>query len=364
MPSATSDNSGYPGRSNYSKSGSHKRGLTLRFRSYDLELIHVFAVSGHSRATSPVVLVEIEYDGNTGYGEASVPPYLKDSRESVLRFLHQADLGNFHDPLQINDILDYIDKLSPGNYAAKASLDIALHDLVGKVTRQPLYKMWNLDPTATPYTSITLGIDTPEVIEQKAREASESKILKIKLGGQSDRQLIQAIRRVTDKPLYVDVNQGWTDKHKALDMIFWLKDQGAIMVEQPMPMHAIEEMSWLTKHSPLPTIADEAVQGPDDVIRMAGVYNGINIKLMKCGGLKGALRMVELANALGMDIMTGCMVETSCAVSAAAQLSPLAKWCDLDGNLLIKNDLFDGVKIVDGKIVLPQRPGIGVLPIK
>jgi L-Ala-D/L-Glu epimerase len=345
-------------------SGMKGKGMKLRFRPYDLELIHVFAVSSYSRSTSPVVLVEIEYDGIIGYGEASVPPYLHESRESVIDFLQKADLGKFPDPLQIEDILEYIDQLAPGNHAAKASLDIALHDLVGKLTDRPLYSLWDLDPDKTPYTSITLGIDTPEMLEQKARELNKTRILKIKLGSTSDMELIKAVRKVTDKPLYVDINQGWTDKHKALEMIFWLKDQGVVMVEQPMPVGSVDEMAWLTQYSPLPTIADEAVQGIADVEKITGIYNGINIKLMKCGGLHAARQMVDIAQKLNLEIMIGCMVETSCAVSAAAHLSPLAGWCDLDGNQLIKNDVFNGVKIVDGKIVLPERPGIGVVPIE
>ena len=341
----------------------HNNKLTLRFRSYDLELIHVFAVSGFSRKTSPVVLVEIEYDGVVGYGEASVPPYLREGRDSVLEFLGKVDLGRFYYPLQISDILDYIDRLSPANYAAKASLDIALHDLSGKLLQQPLYKLWGLNPQNTPYTSITLGMDSPENMEQKAAEAADSKFLKIKLGGNQDKEMIHAVRSVTDKPLYVDVNQGWTDKHQALEMIHWLKEQEVVMIEQPMPVEAIDDMAWLTQHSPLPTVADEAVQGAGDLEKVAGVYNGINIKLMKCGGLLEARKMIETAKDYQLEVMIGCMVETSCAVSAAAHLSPLARWCDLDGNLLISNDLFRGVTLQKGKIILPEGPGIGVVKL-
>jgi L-alanine-DL-glutamate epimerase-like enolase superfamily enzyme len=200
-------------------------------------------------------------------------------------------------------------------------------------------------------------------VARKSREAASSSILKVKLGRGTDKEIINAIRTVTAKPLYVDVNQGWTDKHEALDMIHWLKGQGVVLVEQPMPAGAVEEMAWLTQHSPLPTVADEAVQVVADVKKMAGVYSGINIKLMKCGGMRAALKMAAIARGLDLEVMLGCMVETSCAVSAAAQLSPLAKWCDLDGNLLITNDVFDGMKIVDGKVTLSERPGIGAVPL-
>jgi L-Ala-D/L-Glu epimerase len=337
-------------------------GIRLNFRSFDLELIHTFGVFGNSRKTSPVVLAELEYDGVIGYGEASLPPYLPESRDSVLAFLQKVDPDELRDPLQIQKILEYVNQLMPGNYAAKAALDIALYDLAGKLMQQPLHRIWNIDPAKAPYSSVTIGIDSPQMVASKTREVQQSKILKVKLGGSSDRELILAVRSVTDKPLYVDVNQGWTDKHFALDMIHWLKEQGAVMVEQPMPVKALEDMAWLTQHSPLPTIADEAFKTIEDIPQVAGVYNGINIKLMKCGGLQSALMIIDAAHNAGLETMIGCMVETSCAVSAAAQLSPLVRWCDLDGNLLIKNDPFDGVKIVEGKIVLSDRPGIGVVP--
>jgi len=344
-------------------SGKTGRGLQMRFRPYDLHLRHVFTISGDSRAVSPVVLVEVGFEGLVGYGEAALPPYLGESLQSVLRFLKQLDLSRFHNPLLIHDILEYVDRLAPGNFAAKASIDIALHDLAGKLMQQPCHRIWGLNPERTPHSSFTIGIDSPAVVARKSREAASSSILKVKLGRGTDKEIINAIRTVTAKPLYVDVNQGWTDKHEALDMIHWLKDQGVVLVEQPMPAGAVEEMAWLTQHSPLPTVADEAVQVVADVKKMAGVYSGINIKLMKCGGMRAALKMAAIARGLDLEVMLGCMVETSCAVSAAAQLSPLAKWCDLDGNLLITNDVFDGMKIVDGKVTLSERPGIGAVPL-
>ena len=199
--------------------------------------------------------------------------------------------------------------------------------------------------------------------KQKTAEASPYKILKVKLGQANDREMIETIRSVTDTPLCVDVNQGWTDKNKALDMIHWLKEKNVVFVEQPMPKTAIDDMAWLTEHSPLPTIADEALQRLPDVIKARGVYNGINIKLMKCTGMREAHKMLTLARALDMKVMIGCMTETSCAVSAAAQLSPKTDWADLDGNLLIGNDPYKGIQVVDGKIALIDQPGIAISPI-
>ncbi|GAB1451621.1 dipeptide epimerase [Draconibacterium sp.] len=335
-------------------------GLKLSFEPYNLQLKHVFTLAGSSRSTTPVMLVKLEFEGITGYGEASMPPYLGESHESATKFLSALNLQQFSDPFRMDEILGYVDQSAPGNTAAKASVDIALHDLVGKILGQPWFKIWGFSAEDTPVTSFTIGIDTPEVVKQKVEEAAGFKILKVKLGRDTDKQMIESIRAVSDVPLCVDVNQGWKDKHQALDMIFWLKEKGVEYVEQPMPKEKPDEIAWLTQNSPLPIIADEAVQRLADVQKTLGVYSGINIKLMKCTGMREAHKMMTFARANNMKVMIGCMTETSCAISAAAQLSPLATWADLDGNLLISNDPYEGVKIVDGKITLNNLPGIGI----
>ena len=337
-----------------------KTGLKLSFEPYNLQLKHVFTLAGSSRSTTPVMLVKLELEGITGYGEASMPPYLGESQESATKFLSELDLQQFNDPFRMDEILEYVDLSAPGNTAAKASVDIALHDLVGKILGQPWFKTWGFSAENTPVTSFTIGIDTPEVVIQKVKEAAEFKILKVKLGRNTDKEMIESIRSVSEVPLCVDVNQGWKDKKEALDMIFWLKEKGVEYVEQPMPKDKRDEIAWLTQNSPLPIIADEAIQRLSDVQNTLGVYSGINIKLMKCTGMREAHKMMSLALANKMKVMIGCMTETSCAISAAAQLSPLATWADLDGNLLISNDPYKGVKIVDGKIDLNNLPGIGI----
>ncbi|MCF8380878.1 MAG: dipeptide epimerase [Bacteroidales bacterium] len=334
--------------------------MKLSFRAYDLQLTHTFTVAGFSRNTTPVILTEIEYEGLVGYGEASMPPYLGESQESVTKFLTKVKLDQFNDPFRVDDILTYVDSIDINNRAAKACIDIALHDLIGKIVNQPLYKLWGLNPAKTPLTSFTIGIDTPDVVRLKTEEASRFRILKVKLGGGNDKEMINTVRSVTDVPLYVDVNQGWKDKNLALEMCHWLKEQGIQFVEQPMPKEQIDDMAWLTENSPLPTIADEAFQRLQDIAKFKGVYSGINIKLMKSTGLREAHKMITVARALDMKVMIGCMTETSCAVSAAAQLSPLVDWADLDGNLLIDNDLYEGIKIIDGKVTLNELPGIGI----
>ena len=337
------------------------RRMRLRFYPYELQLQHTFTVSSYSRTTTPGVQVEIEYQGFTGYGEASMPPYLGQSVDSVTAYLQKVNLRQFADPFCLEDIEAYLDSLSTGDSAAKAAVDIALHDLIGKMLGAPWYRIWGYDPAKAPSTTFTIGIDTPEVVREKTLEcAGKFNILKVKVGLDTDKQMIETIRSVTDVPLAVDANQGWTDRFKALDMIYWLREHGVVMVEQPMPVGRIEDQVWLNERSPLPLFGDESIQGLDDVRRAVGVFQGINIKLMKCGGLRNAHRMVDVARALGLKVMLGCMTETSCAVSAAAQLSPAVDFADLDGNLLISNDLFTGVTVEGGKLTLPTTPGIGV----
>lgn len=338
--------------------------LKLSFKPNELKLRHAFNLARNSRTTTPDVLVQLEYDGIVGYGEASMPPYLGESIESVTKFLGNLDLGQFNDPFRIEEILSYVDGTAPDNRAAKASVDIALYDLLGKIMGQPWYKIWGLSPEKTPNTSFTIGIDKADVVRQKVDEAAPYKVIKVKMGLDNDKELVEIIRSKTDKPLCVDANQGWTDKEKALDMCHWLKERGCMFVEQPFDKKMIDETAWLRERSPLPIIADEFCQRIPDVMRAYQVYDGINIKLMKSTGLHEAYKMAVLAKSLGMKLMIGCMTETSCAISAAAQLAPMADWVDLDGNLLIANDSFDGVKVVDGKITLTDKPGIGATPIK
>ncbi len=335
--------------------------FTLKYMPYTLELKHVFTVASFSRSTTPVVLVELSYDGFVGYGEASMPPYLGESQESVINFLRKVDLSNFNSPFETAEILSAVDAIEVKNTAAKAAVDIALHDLLGKLMNQPFYKIWGLNPDLIPPTSFTIGIDTEEVIRKKLAEAEQFNILKVKLGLDTDKMIIETIRSVTDVPLCADVNQGWRNKEEALEMAHWLSEKNVVFLEQPMPKELIDENAWLTERSPIPTIADEACQRLVDVPKLQGVYAGINIKLMKCTGMREAKQMAELAKALELKVMLGCMTETSCAISAAAQIGPLVDWADLDGALLIANDIYDGMYVSDGRCILPDRPGIGVL---
>ena len=338
--------------------------MKLTFKPYDLQLRHVFTIASYSRTTTPVVLTEIAYDGVVGYGEASLPPYLGETQWSVMDFLKKVNLEQFADPFNLEDILAYVDSIAENNTAAKAAVDIALHDLVGKLIGQPWYKMWGLDPQKTPSTTFTIGIDTADVVRQKTREAAPLyNILKVKLGRDNDKEMIETIRSVTDKPIAIDANQGWKDKHYALDMISWLNERGIVMIEQPMPKRKLDDTAWLTERSPLPIFADESFQRLPDVLKFKGVFSGVNIKLMKCTGMREAWKILTVSRALDMKVMIGCMTETSCAISAATQLSPAVDFADLDGNLLISNDCFKGVGVTKGKMVLHDLPGIGIQKI-
>lgn len=335
--------------------------MKLRFQPYELQLQHTFTVASYSRTTTPDVQVEIEYDGYVGYGEASMPPYLGHTVESVCAFLSKVNLEQFADPFQMEDILAYVDGLSEGDAPAKAAVDIALHDLVGKLIGQPWWRLWGLDASKAPGTTFTIGIDTPEVVREKTLEcAGRFNILKVKVGLDSDEQMIRTIREVTQLPLAVDANQGWTDRQRALDEIFWLKEQGVVMVEQPMAADRLDDIAWITERSPLPIFADESIQRLRDIPLIKGAFTGINIKLMKCTGMREAWKMLNYARAEGLRVMVGCMTETSCACTAAAHLSPVVDFADLDGNLLISNDRFSGVLVREGRLVLPDRPGLGL----
>lgn len=347
---------------NINKEG--KARMKLSWQPYELKLAHTFTVASYSRTTTPDVQVEIEYDGFIGYGEASMPPYLGHTVESVCAFLEKVNLEQFADPFCIDDILNYVDGISEGDAPAKAAIDIALHDLVGKLLGQPWFRIWGLDAAKAPSTTFTIGIDTADVVRQKTLECADKfNILKVKVGLENDKEMIETIRSVTDLPLAVDANQGWKDKYKALDEILWLKEMGIVMVEQPMPKEMLDDIAWISERSPLPIFADESIQRLKDIDKLKGAFTGINIKLMKCTGMHEAWKMYNYAKTCGMKVMLGCMTETSCATTAAAMLSPVCDFADLDGNLLIANDRFEGMVVKEGKMVLPDRPGLGLIKL-
>jgi len=246
-----------------------------------------------------------------------------------------------------------------GSAAARAAVDVAFHDLAGKKLGVPLHRMLGLSPKKTPLTSFTIGIDSLDVVRKKTREAAEYPVLKVKLGAGNDIEIVRTIREETDALIRVDANAGWT-LDEALRIVPQLAELGVELVEQPLPAGDFHCLRSLRSQVDLPIFADESVITSTDVPRLAGCIDGVNIKLMKTGGIREAVRLIHTARAYGMMVMLGCMIETSVAISAAAQLSPLVDFADLDGNLLISNDPYTGVRVDQGRLVLPEAPGIGI----
>lgn len=334
--------------------------MKISFIPYTLQLRYPFALATGTRTSTPAVLVKIHHENLIGYGEASLPPYLEESAEDAIKFLSKLNIEKFN-PLHIAEILQYVDEVEAGHNAAKASVDIALHDLVGKIMQEPCYKMLGIEPIHIPYSSYTISIDSTEIIKEKLEKFNQFKILKIKLGKGNDKELITTVKSFGNKPFSVDANQAWEVRQYALDMAYWLKEQGALFIEQPFNKNNFEDSAWLTEKNILPIIADESIKRLADVPKAKGAFHGINIKLMKSTGIHEAIKMIQLARELGLKVMMGCMTETSCAISAAAQLAPLADWCDLDGTYLINNDPFIGNKVKEnGEIMLDRLAGLGI----
>jgi L-alanine-DL-glutamate epimerase-like enolase superfamily enzyme len=246
-----------------------------------------------------------------------------------------------------------------GNAAARAALSSALHDLIGKRLEIPVYRLWGLDPCRAPRSTFTIGLDTPERIKAKVREAEEYPILKVKLGTDRDVEILQAIRDATDKEIRVDANCGWTVK-RTIRMLPVLDEFGVTVLEQPLVPHDLDGLAAVTAQADIPIIADESCLTAVDIPPLVGKVDGINIKLAKCGGLREALRMIAIARAHGLMVMVGCMIESSLGITAAAHFTPLVDIVDLDGAALLADDPFDGARIDGGQVSLPNGPGLGV----
>ncbi len=344
--------------------------MKLLFRPILLELRHPFRLATGSLTHTNAMLTEIHFEGFTGYGEAAMPPYYGENHDTAAAFLKRASvvLLQLSESLSrglgtessIQTILSQIDALSPGNHAAKASVDIALHDLWGKMEGCPLWQLFGIEPDKMPPTSFTLGMDEPAILRQKMLEAADFQIIKIKLGAEDDRQIIRTIREISSKPIYADANQGWKNREEALDLVHWLAEQNVQIIEQPFPKDDLDAAAWLSARSPLPIIADESFQRLTDLDQVADCFHGVNIKLMKCTGISEGFRALEAARAKDLKVMVGCMTETSCGISAAALLAPLCDYADIDGCWLIRNNPFEMPVLVNGKIILSQKPGLGL----
>ena len=329
-------------------------------RIYEVQLKYAWTLSRGTWNVRRNVLVRLEKDGVIGMGEAAPIVRYKETAESGLAFIDKARSILERDLWQYFDRWNEIDALAPGEHAAKAALDMAILDWVTRKLGLPLYRFLGLDKAKTPPTTYSIGIDEVKVMQEKVREAADFSVYKIKLGSKDDKAIIDGIREVTGKPLRVDANEGWKTKEEALAMIDWLAGRDVELVEQPMPAGMFEDYKWLKERAKLPLFADESLMKATDIPKIAEGFHGINIKLMKCGGIQEAVRMVAMARAMGLKLMLGCMVETSLGITAGASIAPLFDYADLDGNLLITNDPFKGVQTVKDRLVLGDKPGLGI----
>jgi len=303
-------------------------------------------------------VVVIEIDG--GIGEAAPARFYGETVQTVYTALQKVASLLPTDLDAIQEVMATLETVLQGNYAAKAAIDMALHDRFTKKLGIPLYKLWGLNPKRAPCTSFTIGIDEPQVMVEKTQSAEAYPILKVKLGTDHDIEIIEALRTVTDKPIHVDANTAWTPK-EAVYKIHKLARYGVEVIEQPTKPDDLAGLKFVHENSELPIIADEAIKRAGDIPGIAKYVDGINIKLVKCGGLLEARRMIHVARAHGLYVMLGCMIESSLSITAAAHLAPLVDYADLDGNLLITNDPYRGVTLDNGKLLLPERPGIGAI---
>lgn len=337
--------------------------MILRFAPYQLQLKHPFRLATGTRTATPTVQLQLEFNGIIGHGEASMPPYLGETTGSVTAFLSKLKTEHWQVE-NLKAILQEVDALSEKDNAAKAAIDIALHDLKAKTLGVPTRALFGITATQTLPTAMTIGMGTEAELRQKVNEAEDFQILKIKLGSADDKDKIAFLRSLTDRPFLVDANQGWTDMETALRMIDHLSTINVLMVEQPMPVNTPAE-TWMTlkKKSVLPIFADESVKRLSDLENAAELFDGINIKLMKSTGMAEAKAMFDRCRQIGIDTMVGCMTESSCAIMAAAQLASLATYVDLDGPFLITNNPFAEPRLKDGCLQLDPIAGNGAVPL-
>jgi L-alanine-DL-glutamate epimerase-like enolase superfamily enzyme len=334
--------------------------LRLEAEIQELRTTYPFRIARHEHFEIRTVLVRLrDDDGLEGWGEAAPQRFYGETPETVLAALGLYATALPRDPLALEEAERRLHLTLAGNPSARAALSSALHDLAGKRLGAPVWRMWGLDPAMAPVSTFTIGLDTPEMIRKKVREAEPYPVLKVKVGTDHDRETLQAIRDVTTKELRVDANCGWTVK-QALRMLPVLEEYGVTVLEQPLPADDLDGLADIRRHSRIPVIVDESCLTTADIPRLVGRVDGINIKLAKCGSLREGLRMVHLARAHHLMVMLGCMVESSVGITAAAQLAPLCDIVDLDGAALLAHDPFRGATIEGGQVRLSDGPGLGV----
>ena len=340
-----------------------KKAANIRYQTVRLDLNHPWVIARGGADFKENVFVFYEREGITGFGEAAhLTAAGQTAAQTIAGIVKLVPLYQSSDPWQFDHISQQA-KVGHPPAPARAALDMALMDWIGKKLNIPLFRLFGMSSDQTPPTSYSIGLDTLEVMKQKTKEAAGYQIIKVKLGRDEDEEIIKALRLVTDKPIRADANEGWKDREIAIRKIEWLHRYNVELVEQPLPRHLTDDHAWLKSRSPIPIIADEAVQQSEDIAAIAGAYSGINVKIMKAGGILESLRMLQMARAHKMDTMIGCMIESSLGITAAAHLQSLARWIDLDGCLLLKKDPFAGARLVEGRWRLQNDPGLGVKAI-
>jgi len=319
-----------------------------------------FATARATRRQTETIVVALEHKGIVGLGEAVPVEHAGQTIELIEAALPRLLQLLPDEPWPVASIVDRLRQHAPAAPAALAAIDSALHDWLGKRLGVPVWRLLGLDARNIPPTSLTIGIDQPDVVAAKVRQAESFPILKLKLGAGDEQAALRTVRRYAPtKTLRVDANGGWTYP-QAAERMRLAASFGVEFIEQPIPPGNTTALQRLRRLGIAPIFADESCLGPRDVLALAGCVDGINIKLAKCGGLLQARRMVELARALGMQVMLGCMIESSLGIAAAAQLAPLADYLDLDGHLLLAHDPFEGIGGAGGRLTLTNEPGLGV----
>ncbi|MDH3316023.1 MAG: dipeptide epimerase [Gammaproteobacteria bacterium] len=335
--------------------------MKFSFTEHTLRPRHAFTISRESIREKQTFFVELQHDGITAHGEAAPMARFGETPAKCRAALNQLIDTMPESPGDWEAVIRSLEATAPNAPAARAAIDAAIMDWIGKSSGAPLYELWSIDPASMPPTSMSIAIDAPERVRERAREASDFLVLKLKLGGKEDHAMVKAVRDVTDAPIRGDANEGYRDREAALREIEWLAEQNVELVEQPLPADRIDDMIWLKQRSPLPLIADEAFMHARDLSKIAEGYNGINIKLVKCGGTLAAREAIAAARSRRLKVMLGCTIESSLGIAAAAHLAPLTDYVDLDGNLLISNDPFEGHPVIEGRIKLRGAPGLGIL---
>lgn len=333
--------------------------MKLNYKTYNLKFKHPFTISKGTKTHQPTLIVELDFMGIKGYGEAPAISYYNIPVEKMVEDIERKKLFiekfAFSDPERY---WHYLHHLFPANPFLVCALDMAGWDIYGKLKRKQLHQLWELDTETAPLTDYTIAIDTVENMVAKMKEKPWP-IYKIKVGVEGDLEMVTELRKHTDAVFRVDANAGWT-LEQALQKILLLKELGVEFVEQPLAKDDWEGMKVLFEKSPLPLIADESCVAEADVEKCHNHFHGINIKLTKCSGITPARRMIKRAKELGMSVMVGCMNESSVGTAAIAQLAPMLDYVDMDGPLLLEEDIGEGVKFEQGKILYNDLPGIGI----